>query len=188
MEGKMKIFIDTEFTEFQNMGLISLGLVAENGQKFYLENKDYKKEWCSDFVKIHILPLLYGKEYAKSEDEIAQLFKAWVESFQESVLIVGDYAGDWKILERLMGNNAPSNLQGFINVFNLLAHELADKLNVQSLVRHEKLAQEVDLQFRQTIQKWFVKNKKMPHHALDDALSNIEGYLVAHNFIQNLTV
>ena len=184
----MKIFIDTEFTEFQNMGLISLGLVAENGQKFYLENKDYKKEWCSDFVKVHILPLLYGKEYAVSELEIAQQFKQWIEAFEEPVFIVGDYAGDWKILEKLMGNNVPSNLKGFMNVFNLLAHELADKLNVQTLAQHEKIAQEVDLQFRLTIQKWFVKNKKIPHHALDDALSNIEGYLVAHKFIENLSV
>jgi len=33
----MRIFLDTEFTDFQNAHLISIGLVAEDGREFYAE-------------------------------------------------------------------------------------------------------------------------------------------------------
>jgi hypothetical protein len=33
----MMIFIDTEFTDFINTWMISLGLVSENGEEFYVE-------------------------------------------------------------------------------------------------------------------------------------------------------
>lgn len=36
----MRIFIDTEFSDLQNMDLISIGLVAEDGAEFYAERSD----------------------------------------------------------------------------------------------------------------------------------------------------
>lgn len=48
----MKIFLDCEFTQLnQESRLISLALVAESGEKFYVELTDtYSVEDCSDFV------------------------------------------------------------------------------------------------------------------------------------------
>ena len=41
----MKIFFDTEFTGLhKNTTLISIGLVAENGKKFYAEFNDAKDD------------------------------------------------------------------------------------------------------------------------------------------------
>jgi len=33
----LKVFIDTEFTDFLDPQLISIGLVAQSGEKFYAE-------------------------------------------------------------------------------------------------------------------------------------------------------
>jgi len=56
----LKIFLDCEFTQLnQESRLISLALVAESGEEFYVELKDtYSVEDCSDFVIQNVLPQL----------------------------------------------------------------------------------------------------------------------------------
>lgn len=57
----MKVFIDTEFTDFpetRNCFLISIGVVAEDGREFYAELTDYPNEACSPFVREIVKPLL----------------------------------------------------------------------------------------------------------------------------------
>lgn len=47
----MKIFFDTEFTGLvPGTTLISLGMVTENGKKFYAEFTDYNKELCNEWI------------------------------------------------------------------------------------------------------------------------------------------
>ena len=48
----MLIFLDTEFTTLDSdRELLSLGMVSEDGQhQLYLENRDYPRKSCSDFV------------------------------------------------------------------------------------------------------------------------------------------
>lgn len=53
----MNIFIDTEFTDFIDPQLISMGLVAASGEEFYVE-APYFKPSCSTFVKEVVIPLL----------------------------------------------------------------------------------------------------------------------------------
>lgn len=44
-----RIFFDTEFTGLhKDTSLISIGLVSENGQKFYAEITDYDKSQIND--------------------------------------------------------------------------------------------------------------------------------------------
>lgn len=55
----MQIFLDTEFTSLDKPRLISIGLVADNGQEFYRELADgWKLGECNMFVLARVLPLL----------------------------------------------------------------------------------------------------------------------------------
>ena len=48
----MKIFFDTEFTGLhKNTTLISIGLVAENGDKIYAELNDYDKSQIDEWLQ-----------------------------------------------------------------------------------------------------------------------------------------
>ena len=54
---KRLIFVDTEFTDFINTELISIGLVTDDGNHyFYAELDDYNPKACSEFVRNVVLP------------------------------------------------------------------------------------------------------------------------------------
>lgn len=56
----MKLFLDCEFTQLnKDTKLISLALVSEVGDEYYVELTDtYSVEDCSDFVIQNVLPQL----------------------------------------------------------------------------------------------------------------------------------
>lgn len=66
----MKIFFDIEFTGLhKNTTLISIGLISENGLKFYAEATDYDMTQCDDFVKYQVLAkLLYPSHHESIEN------------------------------------------------------------------------------------------------------------------------
>ena len=72
----MKLFLDCEFTQLnQSTKLISLALVSEDGDEFYVELTDtYQVEDCSDFVIEYVLPQLnlpeHGKTMAKAQGSL----------------------------------------------------------------------------------------------------------------------
>ncbi|WP_434717222.1 hypothetical protein P5X00_39880 (plasmid) [Paraburkholderia sp. A2RO-4L] len=47
----MRVYVDTEFTQFIDCDLISIGLVADDGREFYGERADYDRASCSEFVR-----------------------------------------------------------------------------------------------------------------------------------------
>lgn len=52
----MKIFFDTEFTGLhQNTTLISIGMVSEDGKKFYAELSDYDKSQVDEWINKNVL-------------------------------------------------------------------------------------------------------------------------------------
>jgi len=52
----MILFLDTEFTGLhQQATLISLALVAEDGQAFYAEFTDYDASQCDDWIQKNVL-------------------------------------------------------------------------------------------------------------------------------------
>ena len=52
----MKLFFDTEFTGLrQNTTPISLGIVSEDGKKFYAEFVDYDRNQCSDWILENVI-------------------------------------------------------------------------------------------------------------------------------------
>ena len=46
----MLVFIDTEFTDFVQIDLISIALVSDDGREFYAERTDYCRDDCNDFL------------------------------------------------------------------------------------------------------------------------------------------
>jgi len=56
----LKIFLDCEFTQLnQYSKLISLALVSQSGEEFYVElTNTYSLDDCSDFVIQNVLPQL----------------------------------------------------------------------------------------------------------------------------------
>lgn len=55
----MKLFFDTEFTGLhKDTTLISIGIVSEDGKKFYAEFTDYDESQCNDWIKENVIKKL----------------------------------------------------------------------------------------------------------------------------------
>ncbi|MDZ4201914.1 MAG: hypothetical protein U1C96_07200 [Gallionella sp.] len=108
----MKIFLDAEFTDFQNSKLISAGFVTDAGEELYVELTDtWREKDCSTFVLDTVLPLLEGGDVAMTEAEAAGWLRTWIESFGQPVLIISDAPQlDWPLITHLLRDGWPKNL------------------------------------------------------------------------------
>lgn len=130
------MFLDCEFTQLtQDSKLISLALVAESGEEFYVELTDtYSVEDCSDFVIQNVLPQLdplqYGQTLARARASIRR-FLGW---FGEVIEVCSDAPHwDWKFFCDLICAdhqpwpvhvvNQPADLTSFFSQVNAEALE-----------------------------------------------------------------
>ena len=92
----MKLFLDCEFTQLnQGTKLISLGMVSESGDEFYVELTDtYQIEDCSDFVIQYVLPQLNPHLYGMSLVEAQAALRVFLGSIEGRLEICSD-APDW---------------------------------------------------------------------------------------------
>lgn len=61
----MNLYFDTEFTGLhKRTSLISIGIVAENGKKFYAEFSTYRENQCDDWIRENVIKhtILGGNE------------------------------------------------------------------------------------------------------------------------------
>jgi hypothetical protein len=66
----MKIFFDTEFTGLQlRTDLISIGIIADNGAKFYAELNDYDKTKIDEWLQTNVIDNLLFSAPPEDEDE-----------------------------------------------------------------------------------------------------------------------
>jgi len=66
----MKIFFDTEFTGLhQNTTLISIGMISEDGRKFYAEFNDYDKTQVDSWLQENVIDNLLFKAPPKDQQE-----------------------------------------------------------------------------------------------------------------------
>lgn len=145
---RMLIFLDTEFTSFENRQLISIGLVSLCGQhKFYREISDFDKRICSPFTLQFVLPLLGDNANAimpkhQVRDELAE----WLQQFKsvKEVVIAVDYDGDWFLFCDLL-EEVP---------------EFVMRANIRALINDAALEQ------------FFRDNNLKQHHAMNDAIAN----------------
>lgn len=101
----MKIFLDCEFTQLnQDSKLISLALVSESGEEFYVELTDtYSVEDCSDFVIQTVLPQLDPLQYGQSLVEAQASLRRFLECFGEELEVCSDAPHwDWEFFRNLV--------------------------------------------------------------------------------------
>ncbi len=152
----MRIFIDTEFTDFMNSELISIGLVDDNGREFYAEVTDFRREACSGFVVETVLPLLgqYPDGIVGTKQHIAYRLEQWLSEYHESgATICVDYGTDWDLFVDLLG-------------------QLPKRSNM-SFIQPLMIWQDLDLP---KIEWWWTDTGLPRHMALYDARANRYGY------------
>lgn len=144
----MILFLDTEFTDFQQPDLISLGLVSECGRhEFYAERNDFDLAQCSDFVQSTVLPKLGQGQIGVDRTSLATALRAWLENVhavdsQSPVLVLYDFDTDFELFCQALSNQMPPWIEG---------NNVADQVNSISWAR-EGLTESPDA-----------------HHALHDA-------------------
>ncbi|AKU11304.1 hypothetical protein AzCIB_1402 [Azoarcus sp. CIB] len=110
----MLIFVDSEFTDFDNPRLISLALVAEDEYRWIyteLEGESWYRH-ASEFVLAEVVPLLERRYGWEAPAAAAERIRAWCDRLPEPGQIVCDSDYDWDLLRRLMIDNGgwPDNL------------------------------------------------------------------------------
>ena len=122
----MKVFFDTEFTGLhQFTTLISIGLVAEDGRRFYAEFTDYDNAQVDDWLQWNVIDnLLYtnsldGSELQIFADGIAgtaaaitRELKEWLTAYDNVEMWSDCLSYDWVLFCQLWGHafNIPKNV------------------------------------------------------------------------------
>lgn len=165
---KSLLFLDTEFTDFIDTALISIGIVSENAEHyFYAERNDWHLECdkASDFVHANILPLLTEKESERlSRQELSNKLYDWLSSLPESVIVI-DYYLDWQ----------------------LLCDAISDKVWPKNIHR-TPLYLDVILQentFHKGYYQYLNENKLPEHHSLNDANANRCGFSLCDDTLKS---
>jgi len=154
-KDRLLLFFDTEFTDFVDMDLISIGIVTQHLHEFYAENSEYNKAWCNDFVKAEVLTKLQGGECTMPYDQLKEKLQIWISDFLEdyaSVLFVYDYSGDWLLLSEL-----------------LIDYPQKDRVKGQQ----DNLDAGIEL--------FFMLDRSNEHHALHDAWALFNGFKVKYS-------
>ncbi len=150
------LFVDTEFTSFGRMELISIGAVTLDGREFYAETSDHDASDRTDFVRATVVPLLRGGAWSMPRAVVAERLRAWVDALGGAHRVVCDYSGDWALVAGLLDGRWPERLARAQHTwtYGLATHGPAD---VQAAKRRAWDA----------AQAHFAKEPQ--HHALHDA-------------------
>lgn len=108
------VFIDTEFTNFNDPGLLSLGMVLGDGQEFYAEldrnDPQAAKTFAraSHFVREEAVLPQWGlvPDAAMSRQRMgeraADQLRDWSRALGQPLSVAFDYPADWQLLRRLL--------------------------------------------------------------------------------------
>ena len=120
--AKRKIFLDVEFTGLHKLTtLISIALVAEDGQEYYAEFTDFDKHQVDPFIAQHVLPKRILEDYnferdydpnadtvlVKGDiDVVHNTMLAWLKKYEkEGIQMWGDLlAYDWILFISVFGS------------------------------------------------------------------------------------
>ena len=111
----MRVFVDTEFTDFIDCDLVSVALVADDGREFYGERSDFDRASCSEFVRAAVLSqlgLYPGRVFTREALHTALV--AWLDQFADEPerVLCFDYFGDWELLCDLV-DGPPAGWQAY---------------------------------------------------------------------------
>ena len=101
-DSRLHIFFDTEFSQFRDGQLLSIGFVTEDDRHLYVELHDPDRwssasEFCKNVVlpQFGILPALRVRTDREAGSHIAN----WIRSIGPSVTLAYDYKLDWRFFE-----------------------------------------------------------------------------------------
>jgi len=119
----MKIFFDTEFTGLhKGTTLISIGMVAEDGQTFYAELTDYDKKQVDPWIKENVIANMawsIGDLYRMADvichnkkGTVSHEVSKWLSQFDSVEMWSDCLAYDWVLFNDLFGHafNIPKNV------------------------------------------------------------------------------
>lgn len=156
----VNVFLDTEFTDFRDCELISIGLVSEDGAyQFYAERSDFLLARCSDWTLQNVLPMLASTPVSRiNRNELNQALLAWFASLPEPAVILHDHGTDWCLLAEALLNYGE----------RCMPPQLASTQNIAALKK--------DAAFASTMQRYFDGGRPR-HHALTEAQALRAGWL-----------
>lgn len=177
------LFLDTEFTDFTNMDLISIGLVSEDGKhEFYRENTSHIANYRSDFVNKVVMPLLEGSSVAVSYEWISHDLVEWLNALPvPAVTIVADYAGDWHLMKPLLDQDKlvkPLTVQ-------MLTYSFNEMLTFRGYNELGEMREEAVRKMMSGQSEYYTLDQRI-HHALVDAKSNRHGWIKGYEYVKGL--
>ena len=154
----MLIFLDTEFTDFIDCELISIGMVSEDVQhEFYCEVSDFDLAKASRFVREAILPIMGADPAAIcTKAELKDRLWKWFATLPRHVRLASDSQHDQILLWDAFGEGLPENLD-------------RSMMDLRSLINTTVFNDQVVLYHEHPARPW--------HHALHDARAHREGWL-----------
>ena len=163
------VFVDTEFSSFESMDLLSLGAVTLHDNNSFYEEVDYKLliDDCSGFVLQHVIPLLDGPRKSLPSDQVWRRWQSWLTSLKSS-----------ELQEIVLISDAPS-YDGYCirkwasNQKNHLDSDLYPR------IVHLGTTEEVILQCFEDV----LGRDYREHHAMDDVLLNKYAYFNAGGYL-----
>jgi 3' exoribonuclease, RNase T-like len=164
------LFCDTEFTDFKNTELMSIGIVTEDGQHEFYREVQHIADFRSDFVNQVVVPLM--NHDFKHPDVVALDLKDWIDALPyPDITFIVDYVGDYTLMDQLFMKQRPQKKmyaqmmnQGFLHMLHSRGIHTQEQLNKG----FKSLTNEIETYF---------KIDPRQHHALVDAKANRHGWL-----------
>lgn len=180
----MKIYFDTEFTGLhKNTDLISIGLIAENGQHFYAEITDYDITQIDEWIKENVIdnliignkikpntynnPLLLGCKQGRmignNKKIVRRELNYWLKQFDTDIQFVSDVCHyDMVLLIDLLADDALSMNKNFssscIDINQIIAKGL-DITDIKAFdISREKLLVQLFLEAFKIVKNYLLKN------------------------------
>lgn len=152
----MVVFLDTEFTDFIDCELISIGMVTEDGRDFYAEVQDFDIAKCNDFVRGAVCDALGRTVNAcVSRAALPERIRAWFASLSTRAVVACDSFIDWELLLDALGDDLPPNIVG--------RYDLGPLATLP--------------QFQRAVAEYHAEAGHPWHHALHDAHAHRAGWL-----------
>ena len=178
-EKILRVHIDTEFTDFVNSDVISLGMIADNGSEFYFENLDHIKAWCSDWVKENIYPMLNDVKFGKTRKALAASAWEWIAELEcDGIIISYDHRVDMEILMDLFGGIKHPKIFDHQNIIENIYYD-CDRIVKESGGGHsayDSMVARVISTFERDFQSYFETTGETQHYAISDARANRFAY------------
>jgi hypothetical protein len=175
------LFIDTEFSDFINMDLLSIGIVSEDGKhEFYAEINDSTPEYRSQFVNEVVIPLMEPAKFARPYKRVAADLCEWFAALPgDSHIMIVDYAGDWQLLGELL--SATSVVQPKKLSANYLSLAFEDMIIERGGNVVDSIGKAAGRRLLIEQENYFIIDPRR-HHALVDAKANRHGWVKAYEY------